>query len=281
MILAAGANHLREAVQIFATPSTSRGVLAVIIDYAMYLACIVLAVTSASAWLQLLFALLAGQIIACLFVLAHDAAHGSLTRSSRLNRLLAYLSFLPALTNYTLWRLQHNRVHHRRPNLAAINSWAPLSPAEYRALPGWRRALERFYRCGLGFGAYYLVHRWWKDKFFPRRASLKVSPAFHRAALRDFCVLIGALLLYVAALVIFAQHYAHDPSPWRALLFGLVIPFLTWNYVVATTIYLQHTHVRVPWYRSSDASYAGAGQEHVTVSISYARWYGVFTHDIM
>ena len=56
-------------------------------------------------------------------VLGHDATHGSLVAAPLHNRVLARLLFLPALHNYTLWRIEHNRLHHRSPSVRGINSW--------------------------------------------------------------------------------------------------------------------------------------------------------------
>ena len=65
-----------------------------------------------AAWL---WGLLAGVATAMLFVLGHDACHGSLTPSPRLNRWIGSLAFLPSLTPFSAWELGHNQTHHGTP----------------------------------------------------------------------------------------------------------------------------------------------------------------------
>ncbi len=187
------------------------------------------------------------------------------------------MCLLPALHNPTLWRIAHNREHHQAPNVARLNSWSPLSLAEYRALPAWRRLLERYYRSGLGFWLYYLVHRWLGAKLLPRAD----TPAdLRNAAWRDVAFLAAGLTLWCAAVIALARQGA-DASPWRALLFGVVVPFVVWNFMMGYTVYYQHTHPAIPWFRSRAEMEAHGGQERIAVSIDYARWYGFLSHDIM
>src|SRR5438046_10571125 len=102
-----------------------------------------------------------------LFILGHDASHRTLVANKALNAILARIVFLPCLHNYTLWVIQHNRLHHQSANVKGLNSYSPLSPDEFAAATVGRRLLERIYRSPAGFGFYYLVERWWADKFFP------------------------------------------------------------------------------------------------------------------
>src|SRR5690349_12940192 len=68
------------------------------------------------AW-KLLFSSLLGILITRLTVLAHDACHGSLLTTRRLNQIVGRLGFLPSLTPYNLWELGHNTIHHGYTNL--------------------------------------------------------------------------------------------------------------------------------------------------------------------
>jgi omega-6 fatty acid desaturase (delta-12 desaturase) len=88
-----------------------------------------------------------GIVIGMLFVLGHDAAHNSFTRSRRLNQMLGRVAFLPSLHAFSLWDLSHNRLHHRYNNIRGLDvAWEPMSPADYQRSGRLRRALYRLWR---------------------------------------------------------------------------------------------------------------------------------------
>lgn len=266
---------LRDAMRPFVERDNAVAYAAALLDVAVYVAATALAVTVDATWLKLVLSLAAGIMISTLFVLGHDAAHGSLVASPRQNRILGRLLFLPSLHNYTLWRIQHNRLHHQAPNVRGANSWSPFSPDEFRALPRWRRLLERVYRGG-GFGLYYLVERWARHKFVPIAA---LEPAWRRAAWIDVMPLAAWLVALVAALVALGAAAGHG---WLASLWwGFALPFLVWNWSMGLTVFLQHTHFSVPWFRDAAHAARHGGQEELTVHVRYPRWYGRLSHDIM
>src|SRR5258708_4475383 len=79
-------------------------------DFAGVVALALLAVAVGPIWLKILLSVTSGAMIAALFVLGHDAIHGSLTSSRRLNTLFGRAAFLPSLHNASLWLIQHNRL---------------------------------------------------------------------------------------------------------------------------------------------------------------------------
>ena len=124
-----------------------------------------------------------GVAVAMLFALAHDAAHGSLAGSRRMNRLLATLCFLPSWYPYTPWIRGHNHLHHGWTNVAECDySWRPVSPADYRAMPRWRRAVEHVYRSWWGLWLHSIVEIWWKHMAMPRESDRRYLDARHLAA---------------------------------------------------------------------------------------------------
>ncbi len=68
-----------------------------------------LAIVSATIFLGFISALIG-------FNIAHDAAHGALFRSEKMNRLFSYSFELIGLSNYA-WKLKHNIIHHNNPNV--------------------------------------------------------------------------------------------------------------------------------------------------------------------
>src|SRR5438132_13521935 len=93
----------------------------------------------------------AGVLMAILFVVGHDACHGSFTSRRWLNLGIGRIAFLPTLTPFSTWELSHNLTHHVYTNLKERDYlWRPYSKREYDAQPGWRRKLERVYRDPVG-----------------------------------------------------------------------------------------------------------------------------------
>jgi omega-6 fatty acid desaturase (delta-12 desaturase) len=260
----------------FALPNNTLAYAILILDFSIYIGCITFAVLADHLALKFLFASIAGFFVAQLFVIGHDAAHAAYVTSRRANAIIARLTFMPALHNYTLWLFAHNRLHHAFPNVKNYNSWSPMSFEEFEALPAWRKLLERIYRSPAGFGPYYLIERWFSDKLLPR----KHTPAkFHSGGWRDFSL----NLFFAACLVsgVFALAMHAGQNPYIALLFAVVIPFVIWNYAIGLTIYQHHTHPQLPWYQNLvEWRDKVVSQSEVSIYIRYPKWYLFLTHNI-
>jgi fatty acid desaturase len=85
--------------------------------------------------LALVSSLLNGVSIGALFVLAHDAAHSSLTPVASLNKILGRILFLPSLQPVTSWEHTHNGLHH---------AWTNVRGKETSYVPFQSRNLTRF-----------------------------------------------------------------------------------------------------------------------------------------
>ncbi|MGN8554850.1 UNVERIFIED_CONTAM: fatty acid desaturase, partial [Microbacterium sp. SLM126] len=194
-------------------------------------------------WAKVGLGVLAGLIIARLFIIGHDACHQSLTDHRGLNKWLGRLTFLPSLTPYSLWEVGHNVVHHGYTNLKGFDFvWAPYSLDEFRALPRRRRVMERIYRNGFGAGLYYLIEIWWFKLFFPSKRQM----ATRRAIFLWDCTLVAAFgALWIGALAWLAV--ATGQSVLLMVGTGFVLPFLVWNTTVGFVLYVHHTHTSVAW----------------------------------
>jgi acyl-lipid omega-6 desaturase (Delta-12 desaturase) len=248
-----------------------------IVDWLLYFAAITATVLVDSAWMKLCAAIAAGTAISMLFILGHDAAHRTLVSNKKLNAVLARIVFLPCLHNYTLWVIQHNRLHHQSTNVRGLNSYSPLSLSEFSQASIGRRALERIYRTPFGFGIYYLIKRWWADKFFPRMATPKARRV---SAWIDFSILILWIFILVFTLLKIDAAFG-DSGPIATILWGLILPFVIWNQLMGTTAFLQHTHPLVPWYLTQESARASRSQAELTVLVQYPAWYDVLSHNIM
>lgn len=269
--------HLAEVAESFTGAKDWLSIAVLLLDWSLYGLAVVAAVVASAIWVKLIAVVVAGTAISMLFILGHDAAHRSLVSNKKLNSVLARVVFLPCLHNYTLWVIQHNRLHHQATNVRGLNSYSPLSPEEFSRASFGRRILERVYRSPIGFGGYYLVERWWKDKFFPRA---RIEPKQRARAWADFSILSIWAILFIWALVQLSAWFGESDPLW-AILWGFAAPFLAWNQLMGTTAFLQHTHPLVPWFRTHEEAQATRTQAELTVLVQYPAWYDILSHNIM
>jgi omega-6 fatty acid desaturase (delta-12 desaturase) len=195
--------------------------------------------------IKLLGTLVVTAAIVRLFLIGHDACHGSLFRSARLNAICGRIAFLPSMTAYSLWEVGHNTAHHGFNNLKGRDQvWAPFSKAEFDALPRHRRSLERLYRGGLGWGAYYLIEMWWKKLYFASRREIGSQRARYR---HDSLLVTAGAVLWIGVVVLVAR--STEQSTLLLVALAVVLPFLLWNGVMGFVVYLHHTSPRIAWFQ--------------------------------
>jgi omega-6 fatty acid desaturase (delta-12 desaturase) len=259
--------------------SLALGLMAFLAAVTLYGAAVA-AVLLAPWWpLQIACAILAGLFIATVFVVGHDACHGSLTPYESLNKVLARIAFLPSWTPYTSWDFAHNRVHHAFTGLRGRDyAWAPLSKDEYDRRTRLRRALERHYRSIWGLGSYYLVEYWLEHLLFPGR---RERQEMQRPLALAFDLML--VLLFAAAqtwgVYAWSETLAPSEGPWGAfssapslLLLAIVLPFLVWNWSMGFAIFQHHNHPRAVWYASREEWDFFAGQVESTVHAQMPPW---------
>ncbi len=257
--------------------TTAWAVLLLALDYGLFLSALAGTALCAAWWAKLLCALLAGFEIGRLFILGHDACHQSLTPHRRLNTWLGRLAFLPSLTPYSLWEIGHNVIHHGYTNLKGMDFvWEPLTADEFKALAPGRRLMERVYRSGLAPGLYYMVEIWWKRMFFPARQHMRTR---RKAFVLDGVLVSLGALAWITAVLWAAQ--ATGQSMAGAALFGVVIPFLSWNAMIGFVVYVHHTHLAVRWHCDKSAWSRAQPFVSTTVHLTFPLGIGGLLHHIM
>ena len=203
------------------------------------------AVYAGSVWFKLVGSALITAAIVRLFLIGHDACHGSFFANKTLNNVIGRIAFMPSMTAFSLWDVGHNVAHHGFNNLKGRDQvWAPFSKAEFDQLPLRRRLLERLYRSGFGCGAYYLLELWWKKLYFASKREIGSTRTKYK--LDSVLVTIGgAVWLSTIALAAVATHQAI----WLLLLTAVVVPFLIWNGIMGFVVFVHHTHPTIPWFQ--------------------------------
>lgn len=268
---------LRSWLAPIVEPRTALAVALLVVDLVMFAAALGGTVLLQPTWAKLACGLAAGFLIGRLFIIGHDACHQSYTPHRRLNRWLGRVALAPSLTPYSLWEVGHNVVHHGYTNLKGVDFvWAPLTLAEYAALPRWRRGLERVYRSGWGPALYYLIEMWWLRMFFPSKA--------YMGSRRPVFVWDGVFVLASAALWITGLAAAAAATGQSAGLLvgaGFVLPFLFWNAMIGFVVYVHHTHTRVRWHDDKTTWSRAAPFVSTTVHLRFPWRWGAWMHHIM
>jgi omega-6 fatty acid desaturase (delta-12 desaturase) len=193
---------------------TWRGLGYVARDTVLYLAAVALLVAIPNPLVALPLVAFASLVIAGLFVIAHDAAHGALFGSKPLNALVGRLAMLPSWHVYEGWVLGHKRLRHR-----IEWSW-------------W------------GAGAYYLREVWWNKMIVGR------PPARWRAAVRRDRILVGAVVGAAAVALAWAGWQQGDGPLGAAWMVArvLVLPFLGFSFIIGSFVHVHHVQPDIRWW---------------------------------
>lgn len=263
---------LRNLVIEFEKKNTAKAVTIFLSDYALFfagsLAAIILPLH-----LKIFGAALVWISIARLFIVGHDACHGSFTASRPLNRLLGKIAFLPSLTPFRWWEVGHNMAHHGFGNLVGKDYvWIPLSVEEYQRLAPLQKKWYRWTRGVFGSGLYYFFSLWWSELLiFRSRQAGKLE--------LDTLFVCCFAAIWIATIWVLSSSIGE--SFVLAVTFAFVLPFVAWNFLMGLVIYVHHTHPDVKWYRDQKAWIESKPYLTATVNVRFPSWFSASLHHIM
>jgi acyl-lipid omega-6 desaturase (Delta-12 desaturase) len=213
--------------------------------------------------------------VAKLFVIGHDACHGSFIPNRRLNRIVAASALTMSFHFPGAWRFWHNAVHHVFTNdLTKDFVWRPLSRWEYQRASRLRRWRERIYRhhSGIGLGLYYFI-----EILVPRMLTISynVKP-FRRRVSRSGLFGFYTFHSVIVAWLVGASILEGNPVEMGViavnLFVGVVLPVVSICYVIGFVVYFNHTHPEIKWRMSA----VGAGfVERQTSATVYMKFQGI------
>ena len=223
----------------------------------------VLAILMTGALAALVLVPLCGMLIVALFVIGHDACHQSYTSSRFLNQVIGRIAFLPALHSFSLWDREHNHRHHRFNNIRVLDyAWIPLDLAEYARAGLFQRLRYRLYRHPAGVLLYYVFEIWPRRKLWPRRVFVgAIRPAY----IADSMLLVA----FVAASLLVMVGGWFGKGAFEAIVLAFVLPFLIFQMMLSSAIFLHHTHPEVPWYASVEEWEADDGGVRGTMHVEF------------
>lgn len=233
-----------------------------------------------SGWLKAALGVALGLTTGVLFVVGHDASHGSLMHSAGVNRWLARICFLPSAHPNEAWDSEHNRQHHSWTNLSTKDpGYPPLSLEAYSALSPIGKAWHRLGYV-LPFIATSYLSIWWRSqiRIFKPRLSMVRSLRVFRWEVAG----IAAFFMLQSWLVWRAGAWSAQGIGWGAAewLLCIALPFYVWNTTMAFVTIQHHTHPNVRWYDNESEWSVFAGQVEGTVHVTWPLWFDLAFHNI-
>ena len=212
-------------------------------------------------WALLLLWPLAGMAVSGLFVLGHDASHGALLESRRLNRIVAQVCMVPSFHVEAAWDLGHNRIHHGYTTRQGFDFvWHPATADEYRAMGPVARLRHRFEWSRFGSGAYFMRTVWWQKMW-----KFNAPGKRHDAIVRDKLVLSTVLLLAFGGAATWGAFSGGVFGAFWMPFKLLVVPFLLFLQVIGWTVYVHHVAPDIRWWPRKEWSQFKGQMESTTI----------------
>lgn len=245
-------------------------------DVALYAGVVALLVAVDSPLVLVPLWILAALVISALFIVGHDAAHGALFASKRLNYVIGQAAMLPSLHVYEAWVFGHNRIHHGHTVREVMDYvWHPVSPEAWSAMSRGQRLVHRLKWSALGAGVYYGWDIWWRNMMrFTPPEKIAADVRRDRAIVLAFAAVASAALLALGA-----WHYGSVGGALWMWTKVFAVPFVLWNYSIGIAVYAHHISPDIAWHGRREWT-RFKGQMEGTTILHIPAWLNFFYHNI-
>ncbi len=200
-----------------------------------------------SYWLTLALAPLAAGFAMRMFIIFHDAGHGSFFKSKKANTFIGNFTGILLFTPYGAWRHSH-AVHHATSgdldHRGTGDIWT-LTLEEYKKLPTWKKIAYRIYRNPFFI---FVVGPTIDFVVLQRFVSMNAATSPRERRSVHFTNLMLLLIIGVAALTIGLDKYILVMLPIIVLASSMGV----WLF------YVQHQYENVYWERHENWDFAAA-----------------------
>ena len=256
---------------------TWRGVAYFSRDAAIYLGMLCALVFVSNIFAVIGLEVVMALVISALFIVGHDAAHGALFKSKRLNRTIGKISFLPSFHVFEGWILGHNRIHHAFTVRQGYDFvWHPVTPSEFSTMSAMKRLAHRFEWSWPGTGAYYLHQVWLKKMMIGPFPARWVKPIH-----RDRWIVTAFFASMIALFSLIGV--AMGDTFWGILWLDartVVLPFLGFSWVIGSAVHVHHIAPDIRWWKKSEWT-KFKGQMEGTTVLRVPKGLNFFLHWIM
>ncbi|KAK0233209.1 fatty acid desaturase-domain-containing protein [Armillaria fumosa] len=228
-----------------------------------------------------------GLVWAGIFCLGHDAGHGTLYRSAKMNNLVGFVLHTALLIPYYAWRATHHAHHKATSSMERDENYVPYLRSDY-GLPSKAKARQFDYdevfeetpiytlsrmliMQGFGWWVYLVKNTMGSKMYAPGTNHFDPdSPLFkpeqrNAIIVSDIGLVAMVLLLTYAGPGFFFKHY--------------LIPYLLTNHWIVMFTYLHHSDPTIPHYRKAEWSFLRGAA--ATVDRPLLGWMGrFFFHNI-
>ncbi|MEK6600829.1 MAG: acyl-CoA desaturase [Candidatus Binatota bacterium] len=173
-----------------------------------------------------------GNACATMGFLAHEALHGAVFRSRKLQEVLGYLGFFVFCFSPYLWRFWHNQAHHGNTNQP------DLDPDSYGTLERFQRVPQLKFQVKTGIGSghwsslFFLFYRFTCHALVMIWLASPNLPGFERMNRRRVIIESAMMASFWIVLGIWGG--------FQVALFGIVIPMMIANFILMSYISTNH-----------------------------------------
>jgi len=197
-----------------------------------------------------------------LFVVGHECAHQSFTRSRLVNEIVGTICMMPLLFPYNAWELTHNHHHATANNLEKDHLWRPLRKESLAKMSAFRKWLVYYLYGPLFFESSVAHHAWhFVLPFVTSKRRLDILRSI-------FFAILGGIITVALA------------SYFKGIFVLYIVPFLIFQFWLSTFTYFHHRNPRgVGWKEDTDWTRL-YGSLFATVHVDYPAWIEYLTLDI-
>jgi len=216
------------------------------------------------------YALLQGTLFWGLFVVGHDAGHGSFSNNKLLNEVMGHLAHASILVPFHGWRISHRDHHANHGHVENDESWYPYAKSDYDSM----KLSHRLFRFELPFALFgYPIYLFKRTPMKTGSHFLPSSPLFRPSEARSVLTSTGSLIAMLGVLGAITAKIGL--AAIAKLYVAPLVVFWVW---LAVVTYLHHTDPSCPFYRDGDWSYLRGGLS--TTDRDYGVVLNELTHSI-
>jgi omega-6 fatty acid desaturase (delta-12 desaturase) len=216
--------------------------LSIIIGYCL---CITGTFLNLGIYINLIFSIIAGIVLAQIFIIAHETIHYSYAETKWQNELISGICFFLTLHSRILYKVIHINFHHKYINVKELDpNWNPLEKQEFDKLPWHSKLTYKLYRSSIGTLIYYVTDLWFKCYFFSIHPLINSDRK--KYVLSSFAVIFAAIGQCIFFYQL-GQTITSNRSIFEILFLSWLFPISICFWFISFTFYMQHTNPKIPW----------------------------------